>query len=478
MTINDPLAQASIRSLAALPLIVQDRLLGVLCVQDPSPHMFDDQLPFLTTFANQIAIAIENAQLHQRTLRQVEELVALNRISRALTSSPNLEEILETIVQEIALALKAEASSISLLQADEGEDELVIQATMGVGAEMVKGQRFSAKLGIAGWVTREGKPLIVNDAQTDPRFFPGFDQMTGFVTRSLLAVPLKTREETIGVIEVVNKTGGTFTEQDMELLSSIAHSTAVAIQNIVLMEAAAEAQVLRELDRLRSELVSNVSHELRTPLGLIKVFSTTLLSEDVQLDREVELECLRNIEDEADRLERIVDNLLDLSRVQSEYLELSKQSTDLGQLARNVAEAMAVHLTGHDLVFDLPERPLTALVDARRMEQVLRNLLSNASKYAPAGGTITIHGSRNRYQVLVGVSDEGIGISPEHLESIFERFFRVDNEVTRQVSGAGLGLAVCQGIVKAHGGRIWAESTPGAGSTFYFSLPAGQSVEE
>jgi two-component system sensor histidine kinase KdpD len=207
----------------------------------------------------------------------------------------------------------------------------------------------------------------------------------------------------------------------VELLSSIAHSTAVAIENIGLMEEAAEAQVLRELDRLRSELVSNVSHELRTPLGLIKVFSTTLLSEDVQFDREVELECLHSIEDEADRLEQIVDNLLDLSRVQSEYLHLNKQPTDVGQLARSAAKAMAAHLTQHNLVFDLPKRPLTAPVDARRMEQVLRNLLNNACKYAPAGGTITIHGSKNRHQVLVGVSDEGIGIPPEHQESIFER---------------------------------------------------------
>ena len=115
------------------------------------------------------------------------------------------------------------------------------------------------------------------------------------------------------------------------MLSSIGHLTAVAIENIRLMEEAAEAQVLRELDRLRSELVSNVSHELRTPLGLIKVFSTTLLSDEVQFDRETEQECLHSIADEADKLEEIVDNLLDLSRIQSQYLHLEKRPTDVGQ---------------------------------------------------------------------------------------------------------------------------------------------------
>jgi signal transduction histidine kinase len=225
------------------------------------------------------------------------------------------------------------------------------------------------------------------------------------------------------------------------------------------------------LDRLRSELVSNVSHELRTPLGLIKVFSTTLLSNEIQLDRETEQECLHNISEEADRLEQIVDNLLDLSRIQSQHLDLDKRPTDMGRLAKDVAQRMEVQLTGHSLVFDLPERPLMVSVDRRRMEQVLRNLLSNAVKYSPDGGTITIRAFQDRRQVLIGVSDEGIGIPQQHLERVFERFYRVDNQVTRRVSGAGLGLAVCRGILRAHGGRIWAESTLGVGSTIYFALP-------
>jgi signal transduction histidine kinase len=110
-------------------------------------------------------------------------------------------------------------------------------------------------------------------------------------------------------------------------------------------------------------------------------------------------------------------------------------------------------------------------VDVRRIEQVLRNLLHNATKYSPDGGTITVRGRGDNGQILVWVSDQGVGIPPQDLERVFERFYRVDNEITQKTRGAGLGLSVCQGIVEAHGGRIWAESVLGEGSTFYFTLP-------
>jgi two-component system sensor histidine kinase KdpD len=257
-------------------------------------------------------------------------------------------------------------------------------------------------------------------------------------------------------------------------LTSIGRQIGMAAENVRLVEEAAEIEILRELDRLRSELIANVSHELRTPLGLIKVFSTILLSEDVDLDSETQRECLQDIDEETDRLEAIVDNLLDLSRLRDERLRLDKHPTDLGQLARGVVESMEVQLTHHRLVLDFPAAPLMATVDPGRIAQVLRNLLDNAVKYSPEGGPITVQGrAEDEQQILVGVSDEGIGIPAQELEKVFERFHRVENAVTQRVRGAGLGLAVCRGIVAAHDGHIWAESTLGVGSTFYFTLPVG-----
>jgi len=241
---------------------------------------------------------------------------------------------------------------------------------------------------------------------------------------------------------------------------------------------ASEIEILRELDRLRSELIANVSHELRTPLGLIKIFCTTLLRTDVDFDPQTQREFLHDIEEETERLEKIVDNLLDLSRIQHGRLRLEKRPTDLGQLARQVLDDLEMQLpASHRLIHSFPAEPLVAPVEPRRIEQVLRNLVSNAIKYSPQGGTITVMGQEAGEMILIQVRDQGIGIPHEDLERVFERFYRVENEITRSVRGIGLGLAVCRGIVEAHGGRIWVESLPGEGSTFYFTLPAGGVVE-
>jgi signal transduction histidine kinase len=163
--------------------------------------------------------------------------------------------------------------------------------------------------------------------------------------------------------------------------------------------------------------------------------------------------------------------LLDLGRMESGRLRLDKQATDLGQLARNVIQTMETLSAQHQLVGKLPDESLVTTADARRIEQVLRNLLDNAIKYSPEGGTITVQGFQDEAQILFSISDQGIGIPSEEWDRIFERFHRVENDVTRRMRGAGLGLAVCQGIVEAHGGRIWVESQSGAGSTFCFTLP-------
>ena len=213
-------------------------------------------------------------------------------------------------------------------------------------------------------------------------------------------------------------------------------------------------------------------------MGLIKAFASSLMMEDVDLPPETRLDFVQGIDEEADKLEKIVANLLSVSRVESGRSQLNRRPTDLGQLIRETVAAMDVQSSRHRLVYDLPPEPLLATMDVRSIEQVMRNLLDNAVKYSPEGGTITVHGHRDQAQVLVAVSDQGMGIQSEDLDRVFERFYRVDNEVAQSVGGVGLGLAVCQSIVEAHGGHIWGESTFGEGSTFRFTLPGGAPGEE
>jgi PAS domain S-box-containing protein len=237
-------------------------------------------------------------------------------------------------------------------------------------------------------------------------------------------------------------------------------------------------EALRELDRLRSELIANVSHEIRTPLGLIEVFATSLLMDDVEFDAETERQFLQGIKEETDRLDVIVGNLLSLSRIESGRLHVHRQPTDLVHLAREILEGMKAQATEeHCLELDVPSTPLLARVDVRQMEQLLRNLLSNAIKYSPGGGRVTVHARAEDEELVLCVSDQGIGIPPDEQEKIFDRFYRVESEVSRQVQGIGLGLAVCCGIVEAHGGRIRVESVPGEGSTFSVYLPWVKAAE-
>ncbi len=281
-------------------------------------------------------------------------------------------------------------------------------------------------------------------------------------------LPLIAEEQIFGLLVVW---GEDLREEDVPGLSVFADQVGNALERARLSRHAAEAEILREVDRLRSELIANVSHEIRTPLGLIEVLSTSLLMDDVDFDGEVQREFLLGIKEATDRLRAIVENLLDLSRLESGRLILHKRPTDLAELVRQVAASMAAQAADHRLVLELEGRDLVAAADAGQMERVLVNLLSNAIKYSPAGATIRVAGRAEAEHVVLWVSDEGIGIPAEEQEQIFERFYRVESETTRQVAGVGLGLAVCRGIVEAHGGRIWVESQPGKGSTFRVSLP-------
>jgi two-component system sensor histidine kinase VicK len=299
--------------------------------------------------------------------------------------------------------------------------------------------------------------------------------------RTFAGFPLTSQEKVLGILGLFSEDVRQFSSHEVQLLTTIATQVGTTIENTRLAEVANEIKLLQELDRMRSELIANVSHELRTPLGLIEMYSSALLLEEADFDQTIQTEFLSGIEEETHKLKRIIDNLLGLFKLQSGRLRLQRQPTDIGQLAQQVAEdlkhtfAMEQRLkeTGpiHRLICDFPHEPLALMIDPQQIEQVLRNLLSNAIKYTPEGGTITIQGHRDAHHILISVRDEGIGIPEEDLERIFERFYRVDNEVTWHSSGVGLGLALCRGIIAAHGGHIWAESQLGEGSTFYFTLP-------
>jgi len=400
--------------------------------------------------------------------RRSEDLAALNMIATTLGQSIGLDQILHATLDRAVKVLELDGGWVQLLDGEKRTLELAAQcgipaATAAHIKHLALGDDFTGQL--TGPEQAAGLDTIldtVRDAIAAQQ--PG-------ASFTLSGVPISSKEHMLGVLGGIRHGGRVLAANQVQLLATIGHQLGIAVENARLAEQAAEVKILREVNRLRSELIANVSHELRTPLGLIRISSSSLLMEDVAFGRATQRQFLHSIDEETTKLERIVEHLLDLGRMESGRLRLDRQPTDMGELAAAVIKSMATLSPAHRLSADLPAQPMTALVDAKRIEQVLRNLLDNAIKYSPNGGAIVVAARRHAATIQFSVRDPGIGIGADEWEKIFGRFYRVENEVTQRMRGAGLGLAVCQGIVEAHGGRIWLESKLGSGSTFHCTVP-------
>jgi K+-sensing histidine kinase KdpD len=308
--------------------------------------------------------------------------------------------------------------------------------------------------------------MLINDVEDDRR---------GLVARpevkSELAVPLKLQDKPIGVVHLESANRGAYTMQQEARLALLCNATATAIGNVRLFEEEAKVRMLREMDSLKSQLISTVSHELRTPLAAIKGYSTSLQRPDGKLDQATRTEFLQIIEEESDRLSEMIENLLDLSKIEAGVLHIHHQPVQLERVVRKVLERARRRPSQFRFrvrfAADFPIVPGSA----HRLEQVVHNLVENAIKYSPEGGRITINGDCDDEQVTVSVTDEGMGVPIEHRDRVFEPFYQIDSSTARRVGGSGLGLAICRGFIAAHGGRIWVEGEPDRGSVFRFSLP-------
>jgi PAS domain S-box-containing protein len=226
-----------------------------------------------------------------------------------------------------------------------------------------------------------------------------------------------------------------------------------------------------EIDKLKGELLAKVSHELRTPLATIKGYSSLLLDYEPRLTSEEKREYLKSIDSTTDTLTNLVSQLLDVSHLKAGILKLKKETADISKLLEETIAEAKLRLPGHEIVSNMETWLPKVNIDTQRLKQVIENLIDNACKYSREGTEIIISTRRNGQKLIIGVADQGIGISEDDMERVFGLMYRTEQVSSINKPGLGLGLAICKEIVEAHGGQIWVESQLGKGSIFYFTIP-------
>lgn len=282
-----------------------------------------------------------------------------------------------------------------------------------------------------------------------------------------LVVPISAARGTLGEIRLW-RAAPAISSSEKRLFQTFASQGALALERAWLAQAESRAQVLEESDRLKTALLSSVSHELRTPLSTIKAAASSLRSGEVGWDSTASTELISAIDDEADHLNLLVGNLLDMSRIESGALKPNREWNILAEIIEGVLGRMKHLAIDHQIKLTVSDKLPLIPVDYVQLEQVFTNLISNSLKYAPADTIVAITAHVEGEMLNVQVSNQGPQIPSEHLERIFDKFYRIT--AADRVTGTGLGLSICKGIIEAHGGRIWAENLAD-GLAFHFTLP-------
>ncbi len=422
----------------------------------------------------------------QQALNEQRRVSLLYDLNSALIGDITLDAMLDTITQQVVRVYGSDRGRILLpANRDERDDptaadpteppELAVRAVAPQASDGAVVDRQS--LAMATWAMEHRRPAGRRVAGRRLRSPHGSGRIPVVVQptrgQDVLYLPILAHDRVIGVLEVTGRPGGgRFTPEDERLLATFAGQAALALDRARLSEDASRAQVLAQSDELKSALLSAVSHDLRTPLSAIKASATSLLDDQVQWRDDDRREFLLAIDEETDRLTLMVGNLLDLSRIEGGALRPDREWYDIEELMRDVASRLRQRAGSSaerirlDIELDLP----LVWFDYVEIAQVVMNLGENAIKYTPAGSPIELRAWRDGPDIAIAVADHGPGIAPSLQRRLFERFYRGSAEGTI-ISGSGIGLTICKGLVEAHGGRIWVESTAGHGATFRFTLP-------
>jgi signal transduction histidine kinase len=459
---------AGVRAVIATPILVAGKLAGTLSLNQASAprDWTTDEVRLVEAVARELRVAMETARLFQAREGENARLLALQRAAATLSARTDPHEVFDMILRS-AVQLFGQGSA-SLYTWDEEDGVLRLAENFDAEGRIPDDAVLRPGEGVVGRVFASREPLIIKDYQTwEGRTAVG--QQTGL--RACIAVPLIRSARALGALGIRSYDPTVaYSADDAQMLSLFADQAAAALTTVEAFSRQAQAvEQLERLNRAKSEFVSIVSHEFRTPLTGIQGFSEMM--RDEQLSMEEMREYAGDINKDVQRLNRMINEMLDLDRMESGRMTIHREQMDLNAVVDEAVDRVRPNAPNHTLTLDLqPDLPQIQ-ADRDRLTQVASNLLSNAVKYSPTGGRITLTTRAQGDQLLFDVRDEGLGIPKEALETIFERYSRVDSQATKDIQGTGLGLPIVRQIVQLHGGRVWAESELGRGSVFHVVLP-------
>lgn len=404
----------------------------------------------------------------QRELdRRRREVEALREVARTVNRGLEPAEVLASAVEAVAAAVEVDGVLIRTLEPTSGR--LTLAAARGVSAALESEFRVLAfGQGLSGHVVLADQPIVVPDAHADDRFSAGLAAREG--VSSAAVVPIHARGRVIGTVAIFTRAPRDFRADDLALLQGIADQVGVALENARLLEAERRRSAeLEILNQLKDEFAATVSHELRTPMTVVKTSLDALHRDWDRLSDERRREYLRVGRTGAERLRRLLESLLLVSGIENARVQLRLGAVDVAAV---VADVIAEAAQGQPRVFatDLPDA-LAVRADRARLGDVLGSLVENAVRYSSAPAPIMVAARRSGDRAILEVRDRGIGIAPEDMSRLFQRFERIDRTV-RSHTGTGLGLYISRRLIEVMGGRIWATSEPGYGSSFFVELAA------
>lgn len=530
-----PAAKKKVTSAIAAPIRIGERNVGVIsCASSKRKRFKQDDLDLLVSVGSLAAAAIERAELYQQILSRGEaviesmldgllvidresRVVMTNRTTRRLLGArPGLGVPLEDMVRgkvaewkrlcrdienriincpdEVPASftldvkivggsgdgrfISARVSPVmsqwnqvigAVVLLEDVTDLTVLAGELSVEKSKLETVLESVVVGVLA-VSDSGEVLIANSnlfnilAMARPWWWLGSPLEETIPEPTLVRVIHKAMEEGAPVVgETIILSSGRHIEVSCAPINEVAagkRGTVVMLNDVT---------GIHRVEQARSDFVSMVSHELRTPLTSIKAYVDTLQRKDVRFDDETRAGFINIISRETERMTRLINDILDLSRIEAGRLDLKPTYVDLPELIRRVVARMEPQARGRRVVLDLPPGLPPVLAEPAKLEQVMLNLLGNALKYSPDGGDVDIMVKPLKEKCVVSVTDQGIGIPPEHLPYIFDKYHRAST--SGDIRGAGLGLFVTKSIVEAHGGRVWAESSEGTGTTMLFTMP-------